>query len=898
MAQLRQFFLQRDLGANELQRDEPPLETEQPLPEILGEESTSEVPEGSSKSEGSLKTCNMPALVVHNVSQAHDTCNAESEKSESFNMTGVGEDDTDIRDGPSQPNDYGPAECQNNIGATPADRISSASNSENGSRFKTVVAPMYQQVFCTVGSKRPTVRNRGNLFQTTSTNFSQIFPLTDGKKTCGTEPGDDGDNKDKVLVIKTQESKQECSHKSLRSSTNKEGEKDAMVEESHVVQNVESLKVPEIFSDQSSNKSGVLETVREDKVVHPQSPNSLNPNFSIPELFAECLNLQGESQERDVTNDLRGQSTAGTAQDPLPEHPCEMKTSTCETQGQGEEQLLQSLEISLQTSDRAPKCFERDNSSDGLESPFFNGKAQKEKIETMWICRSIHGDTFVKQDEDNENCEETNAQGRFEHRGICQTQNTDVHSSKIMVKEENLVSSDEEQCRALDFTIVNTEVSEEDCGDEMKDSETEMKSESIDTREMEMETRDNKLTEMITAPSEKDKDKFIQDTLQGLQETDDQNLEEGGANKQRKEDEERSFESPSTSQGEKRTVEPAINANEMGCEKENPIAETFLVNIERQNVLEQEDTVTEEEFIIQSNNGDDHKAQEKVQEKNPCDRKEILMDLTSELESMEINELENEVRCSDARLNVTDNKAQDCSYASVNDVQHKQESDKENSGEEQSASMANETLLDKEEAFHNNTNVTHDQSKAEGDEPEHIAAGEWPCHWPEGERLSPGNTSSESDSDDEVELYMHCLRAVHSGAQAQKDKNRDMGSNAVKCVNRGKLLSVPMPSITESVDEEQPPCWHQDSDEETAESHPAVLPGTSEQRVISTNVSRWDTSNCENVSKTLLYATILVSFVFLAFYYDFLACFGLYILSIVWLCCQGDRQSVKNNRLG
>lgn len=700
MARLRHFFLQRDLGANEPQRDEPPLETEQPVPEILGEESTSEVPERSSKSEGSLKTCNMAALVVHNVSQAHDTCNAESEKSESFNMASVGEGDKDIRDGPSQPNDYAPAECQNNIGATPADRISSASNSDNGSRFRTVVAPLYQQVFCTVGSERPTVCNRGNPFQTTSTNFSQIFPLTDGKKTCGTEPGDDGDNKDMVLVIKTQESKQDCSHKSLRSSTNKEVEKGAMVEESHVVQNVESLMVPEIFSDQSSNKSGVLETILEEKVVHPQSPNSLSPNFSIPELFAERLNLRGESQERDVTNDLRGQSTAGTAQNPLPEHPCEMKTSTCETQGQGEEQLLQSLEISLQTSDRAPKCFERDNSSDGLESPVFHGKAQKEKIETMWICRPIHGDTFVKQDEDNENCEETDAQGHFEHHGICQTQNTDVHYSKIMVEEEkNLVSSDEEQCRALNFTIVNTEVSEEDCRDQMKDSETEMTSESIDTTEMEMETRDNKLFEMITPPSEKDEDKFTQDTLKGLQETDDQNLGEIGANKQRKEDEERSFESPSTSQEEKRTVEPAIHTNEMGCEKENPTAETFLVNIERQNVLEQEEeTVIEQEFIIQSNNGDDHKAQESdenVQEKNPDDRKEILMDLTSEPESMETNELENEVRCSDTRLNMTDNKGQDCSYAPVNDVQHKQESDNENTGEEQSASMANETLLDK-----------------------------------------------------------------------------------------------------------------------------------------------------------------------------------------------------------
>lgn len=161
------------------------------------------------------------------------------------------------------------------------------------------------------------------------------------------------------------------------------------------------------------------------------------------------------------------------------------------------------------------------------------------------------------------------------------------------------------------------------------------------------------------------------------------------------------------------------------------------------------------------------------------------------------------------------------------------------------------------------------------------------------------NTSSESDSDDEVELYMHCLRAVHGGTQAQKDKNRDAGSNMAKSVNKGKL-STPMPSISESVDEEQPQCWQQDSNEEMAEIHTKAeaLPVASEQREVSTNVSRWDSLSCDNVSKTLLYATMLVSFVFVAFYYDFLACFGLYIVSIIWLWWQDERQPVKNNRLG
>ncbi|TNN00388.1 hypothetical protein fugu_011634 [Takifugu bimaculatus] len=870
MARVKRIFTQRDGGANELQRDEPTPQTQMP-----GEETPSEVPEitGSSKSQASLKTCKMPALVINDVSQPHETCNTEPQKSESFDhVARGGEGDADIRDNPSPPNDYTPAESQNDIGTKPTDHIIPASSSENGSRFGTVVAPLYQQVFCTAGSERPTVRDWGNPSPTT-TNLIQIFPLADGKNTRSTKPAHDGDNKDKIMVTKTEDS----SHKSLKSSTNEEGEKRAMVEESRVVQNVESLKVPEILSEQSSNKFDVLKTVLGDKVVHPQTPNSLNPNFSAPELFAEGLNLWGETQERDVTNDLQEQSTAGTAQDPRLERPCQVKSSTCETQGQSEEQLLHSLEISLQTPERAPECLERDSGSGGHKSLTFHGKAQEEKAETMWVCRPMPGDALVKQDDDIVNSEETN---------------------------ENIVSTDEE----LSFTIGDTEVSDEDRREQIEDSETMLLSENKDSTELEMETMDNNLIEVITAAGEEGKDKIIQDTLQEIQETGDGKLGEAWANKQGEGVEKGSLESPNTSQEEKRTIESAKKTkdeqDEMGSEKENHTAETFQVNIERKNVLEQEeDAVIEEEFMIQWNNSDDHKAQEmdeNVHETNPGGRGEVLLDFTSEPESMAVNEQENGERCSDARLNITDNKGEDCSYAPESDVQHKQECDKENTEEEQSANMANETLLDKEEAFHNNTNITHDLSKAEGDEPEHAAAEEWPCQWPEGDRLSPDDTSSESDSGDEVELYMRCLRAVHSGAQVQKDKNRDAGSNVAKSPNRGKLLSTPMPSISESADEEPPLGWHQDSGEGTAEiqTKPAALPETSEQSLVSTNVARWDTLNCENLSKTLLYATMLVSFVFLAFYYDFLACFGLYILSIIWLCCQSDRQPAKNNRLG
>lgn len=883
------MFAQRDGEENEPQNDKAPPDTEKPAQENQGEETPFEVPERS-RSEGSLKTCNMPTLIVlHDASQAHDTSNSEPEKSESFN-----EGDADTRLDPLQPkSDYAPLHSQKNISAKPDDGISSALSSEGGFIFGTVVAPLYQQISCIVGNEKATLCECGNQVQTTSTDFSQSLPLTDGIETHGTDPTDARSNKDKVLVIKIQETKQDCSHKITEISKNKEGEKGLMAEESCV----ESLKLPEILLDHSSNKSDILKTALEDKVVHLQSPDSLNPDLSSPMFFAEGLNLLGEAPVCDSTNDLRGESEPRTAHDSLPEHICE--TSTCETQVRGEEQLIWTLEIPAQTSERSMECLESDSGSDDLKSLTFHGKAEQENTETMWRCSPTRSNTTEMQE--NIKCEKTNANDHFEHHEICQTQNTDVLYSKVLVEEEeNIVSIEEEQCRALIFTTEDIEESEENRGEQKEDTESEM---YIDTTEMEMETTDSTFIEMI----EEDEDKIILNTSQGFEETGGMQIRETLAEKERKGTQEGSIESLSTSEEEKGPTEPAIKREdeeeETESDKENHTVETFQLDIERQKLLEpEEEADIEEDFTIKSNNDDDHKAEEgneNMEETNSEHWDEDLMDLTRALESMLIIDQKNEVSCPDARVNITDSKAEDGFSAPAHDVQHKQESNKENTGEEQSENTANEMLLDKEEAFHSNANVTHDLSKAGGDWPEITAAGEWPsalADGPESGRLSPDSTSSESDSDDEVELYMHCLRAVHGGTQAQKGKNRDVGSNVVKSVNRSKLLSTPMPSISESVDEEQPQCWNQDGDEEMVEiqTKPAAQP--SEQRDVSSNGSRWGTLNCDNVSKTLLYATMLVSFVFVAFYYDFLACFGLYVISLIWLCRQGERQPVKNDR--
>ncbi|XP_061629486.1 uncharacterized protein LOC133478013 isoform X2 [Phyllopteryx taeniolatus] len=162
------------------------------------------------------------------------------------------------------------------------------------------------------------------------------------------------------------------------------------------------------------------------------------------------------------------------------------------------------------------------------------------------------------------------------------------------------------------------------------------------------------------------------------------------------------------------------------------------------------------------------------------------------------------------------------------------------------------------------------------------------------EEAESDNASAESDSDDEVELYMHCLRAVHT-----KDQSTETGFSLSKrpSLSRSKPLSSLMPSISESVDEEHVGSLQDGREDtqadDTAQSQPSGPKSTGG------NVARWrETCSCSSISKTLLYATLLAMFVVMAYYYDFLACFGLYLISVVWLFCQGEKQPIKDNSIG
>ncbi|KAF6719271.1 Protein phosphatase 1 regulatory subunit 3A [Oryzias melastigma] len=146
---------------------------------------------------------------------------------------------------------------------------------------------------------------------------------------------------------------------------------------------------------------------------------------------------------------------------------------------------------------------------------------------------------------------------------------------------------------------------------------------------------------------------------------------------------------------------------------------------------------------------------------------------------------------------------------------------------------------------------------------------------------SQDSSSAESDSDDEVELYMYRLRVAGATAQAGKDKVKEAGFPPGKrpSASRARPPSPILPPICESVDEEQ----------HVSRTQENPTPEDNCQKV-----TWW--MSWSSISKSLFYVTLLVVFLAVANRYDFLACFGLYLMSVVWLWCQGEKQVSQSNK--
>ncbi|XP_007546828.2 uncharacterized protein LOC103134498 [Poecilia formosa] len=204
------------------------------------------------------------------------------------------------------------------------------------------------------------------------------------------------------------------------------------------------------------------------------------------------------------------------------------------------------------------------------------------------------------------------------------------------------------------------------------------------------------------------------------------------------------------------------------------------------------------------------------------------------------------------------------------------------SNERQFASIQTDTLRSDEEE----EEVQSKKDDQSNTDTKHLSSKGGMCDSAE----EPDSASAESDSDEELRLYVHCLRAP----QVHTDKIREAGFTARKrpSISRGKVPSTSMPSISEALDEEQ---QHSNPLETNEDVKTAPEARANTQEIVHrTEWRQKDLFSCDKVSKTLLYASLMVVFTVVAYHYDFLACFLLYLISVIWLCCQREREPIKN----
>ncbi len=160
------------------------------------------------------------------------------------------------------------------------------------------------------------------------------------------------------------------------------------------------------------------------------------------------------------------------------------------------------------------------------------------------------------------------------------------------------------------------------------------------------------------------------------------------------------------------------------------------------------------------------------------------------------------------------------------------------------------------------------------------------------------STSTESQIDDEMELYLNSLR------NSQQSVFREGAMNGSYCkrpsLSRGRPLA--MPSISESVDEDQTNSSLEDltNMEYNMELDRATLPLVDENEPVNgCNVLWWkEFLSYGNMSRVTGYIFLLIVFLVAAYYYDFIACFALYIITVYWLFRQGEVEPLKSSRKG
>ncbi|KAI2648325.1 Protein phosphatase 1 regulatory subunit 3A [Labeo rohita] len=160
------------------------------------------------------------------------------------------------------------------------------------------------------------------------------------------------------------------------------------------------------------------------------------------------------------------------------------------------------------------------------------------------------------------------------------------------------------------------------------------------------------------------------------------------------------------------------------------------------------------------------------------------------------------------------------------------------------------------------------------------------------------NTSTESQVDDEMELYLTSLRNSQQSVFRENSMSGSYGKRP--SLSRGRPLA--MPSISESMDEDQPNSSLENltNIEYNMELERATLTLVDgNEHVIGRNVLWWkEFLSYDNMSRVIGYTFLLMVFLVAAYYYDFIACFVLYILTVFWLFRQGEEEPLKSSRKG
>lgn len=171
------------------------------------------------------------------------------------------------------------------------------------------------------------------------------------------------------------------------------------------------------------------------------------------------------------------------------------------------------------------------------------------------------------------------------------------------------------------------------------------------------------------------------------------------------------------------------------------------------------------------------------------------------------------------------------------------------------------------------------------------------------ERVMEERSSNDSYSDDEMEQYLLGLKCHEKSSNLTTHPFRDALTIVSKrnSTSQGMTARTTLPSIRESPYEG----WYNKEEwqgsqpstdlsvaGESINTNPVRLP-PEEEPGKATRIHpfcKYDSSSFEDASKVLICGTSTALLLVTAYHYDFIACFILYLLSLFWLCCHGEKE--------